>query len=229
MGRRLGCLISWLHCHSTRSMMDSLVVNPQTRNVCDTWFTLQFDPIDDGPASCESSEKSWSWSQWFTSSLDSIDDGTASSGSSDPACSWWRWLTVRRLCNPSTVEIRLVRNHELISDWSANWLFYIGKEINSLKYLTWPARIFYYLLLRWLIFGLRILLSLRNSKSSAGSGRDNYKSQLGVVGGKIIKSTAAVSNPRRATPSPNYPNIHPLLSWIKGHVELNVSPCSADV
>ena len=39
------------------------------------------------------------------------------------------------------VEIGLVRSHELINDWSANWLNYIGKEINSFKYLTWPARL----------------------------------------------------------------------------------------
>ncbi len=45
----------------------------------------------------------------------------------------------------------------------------------------------------WITSSICILLGLRNYKSSVGSGRDNDKSQLGVVGGKIIKSAAAVA------------------------------------
>ena len=40
-----------------------------------------------------------------------------------------------------------------------------------------------------MIFGFYILLDLWNYKSSAGSSRDNYKSQPYIVSGKIIKST----------------------------------------
>lgn len=54
--------------------------------------------------------------------------------------------------------------------WCADWSNYIENELNSLHYLTWPTRIFLYLLLRWLNFGLRILLGLQHYKSWEVSG-----------------------------------------------------------